>query len=185
MNRDRLALTALSNCGFVTKTQLNNYIKDNRINSYIKEKLIVKSIHVDNKNNSVTAYKLTNKGKEVLTKNFGVTNHYSARSISHDIKLSNRYFTLSEKEQATWRTESHIRDLFNTKMEQIREQDLDRYREITEQKISMPDCSYTLETGIEVYFEVITINYTQSDIEAKERTFNILKESNSRYETTR
>lgn len=185
MNRDRLALTSMSKCGFVTREQLNNYIAKNRIDNYLKEKLIVKNTHVDNKNNSITAYKLTSKGKEVLTKNFGVTNHYSARSINHDIKLSNRYFTLSEKEKESWKTEHDIRDLFNKKLDYIKENNYDRYQEILNQKISMLDCCYTTEMGQEIYFEVITINYSAEDIQAKEYTYNVLKESNSRYETTR
>lgn len=189
MNRDRLAMTAVSRCGFCTKQHLNNYIKDSRIQSYERAGWLKKETIVSNQNIKTTAYKLTGEGKKVLEKNFGVKHHYKEQSINHDLKIADKYFSLSEKERETWRTETEIRHLFNEKLEEIKRNEYDRYEKILEDMraglYSMPDCSYTLETEIEVYFEATTSNYSQADYEAKERTITILKEDNTRYETSR
>lgn len=189
MNRDRLAMTAVSRCGFCTKQHLNNHIKDSRIQSYERAGWLKKETIVSNQNIKTTAYKLTGEGKKVLEKNFGVKHHYKEQSVSHDLKIADKYFSLSDKERETWKTETEIRHLFNEKIEEIKQNEYNRYEEILadmkEGLYSMPDCSFTLETGVEIYFEVITSSYGQVELEAKERAIEILKEDNTRYETSR
>lgn len=188
MNRDRLALTSVSKCGYVRSEQLKTHISQNRIDSYCKEKLVTKEVFVNNKNESITAYKLTDKGKDTLEKNFGVKDHYKAQSISHDVKISDRYHSITEKEQDSWKTEKELRNEFNDRLAEIKQEDLDRYDEIIDQlragEISMPDCAYTSETGIEIIFEVVTNNYTIAELEAKENAVEIIN-SNATYETGR
>ena len=189
MNRDRLAMTAVSRCGFCTKQHLNNYIKDSRINSYERAGWLKKETIVSNQDKKVTAYKLTGEGKKVLEKNFGVKQHYKEQSIVHDLKIADRYFSLSENERESWRTETQIRSEFTEKLQEIRSQDYDRYQQILEDiregLYSMPDCAYTTETGIEIYFEATTSNYSQIELEAKERVIEIVKEEHTTYETSR
>lgn len=186
--RDVQAIKSLGRCGYVTHNQLNTFLKDNRISNYQKEGLIKKDIYTDNKNNSITAYKLTDKGKDLAIQH-GVNKPYMAQSVKHDMNISNRYFSLSEQERETWKTETEIREKFLEELERIREQDQVKARDIEDElrdrQISMPDCSYTLETGIEVYFESVTNSYGQEELEAKERAIEILKTDNTEYITSR
>lgn len=189
MNRDRLAMTAVSRCGYCTKTHLNNHIKDSRVNAYERAGWLKKETLVTNKNEKITAYKLTTEGKKVLEKNFGVKQHYKEQSVVHDLKIADRYFSLTDKERETWRTETQIRHEFNEKLQEIKQVDYNQYKKILDDMreglYSMPDCAYTTEQGVEIFFEAITNNYGQAELEAKERVIEIVKEENTRYETTK
>ena len=186
--RDVQAIKSLGRCGYVTHNQLNTFLKDNRISNYQKEGLIIKDIYTDNKNNSITAYKLTDKGKDLAIQH-GVTKPYQSQSIAHDRNIADRYFTLNHDERETWKTENEIREKFLEELERIREQDQVRARDIEDElrdrQISMPDCSYTTEQGVEIYYESVTNNYGQEELEAKERAIEILKTDNTTYETSR
>lgn len=186
--RDIQAIKSLGRCGYVNHNQLNTFLKDNRISNYQKEGLITKDIFRDHNNNSIVAYKLTDKGKDLAIRN-GVNKPYMAQSIKHDMNIADKYFSLNEQERETWKTETEIREKFLEELERIREQDQVRAMNIEEElrdrQISMPDCSYTLETGIEVYYESITNSYGQEELQAKERAIEILKTDNTEYITSR
>lgn len=173
-NRDRLALTSISRCGHVKEAQLKNFIADKRISNYIKDNLITKEVFNKNNGEQLVAYKLTKQGKQLLEREWGVKNHYNAQSVNHDLGISNKYFSLSEKERETWKTETELRQELEEKLQEIKTIDYERYQEINrmleEKLISTPDGAYIdKETGIETYFEVITNSYGQTEIEAKER----------------
>lgn len=186
--RDIQAIKSLGRCGYVTHNQLNNFLKDNRISNYCKEGLIKKDVFNNHNNNSTVAYKLTEKGKDLAIQN-GVNKPYMAQSIGHDQKIADKYFSLKIEERETWKTETEIREKFLEELERIREQDQGRaYRiaeELRDRQISMPDCSYTTETGVEVYFESVTNNYGEAELEAKERAIEILKTDNTEYITSK
>ena len=189
MPRDKNALTAMSKCGYCTKDHLKNYVTDRRIGSYLKTGLITKETIVSNQNVKTTGYKLTSDGKKLLEKQYGITNHYKAQSVYHDTKLADRYFSLTEKERESWRTETELRQELYNKLEEMREQDANRYyeklEELREGQISIPDCAYTTEQGVEVIYEVVTTNYGAEELEAKSQAVEILKEENTVYETGR
>lgn len=189
-NRDITALRALGNCGYVQRENLLNCITNSRINNYCKEGLIIKEVYVSNKNETTTAYKLTNKGLDLVIKHTDVDRPYRSQSIVHDCQIADKYFSLTKEEQETWKTETQLKDEFNEKLEELREQNYAQYLDLQERyenrEISIPDCSYTSETGIEIFYESVTNNYGQAELEAKERAIEVLRlDSTSIYETNR
>ncbi|MEO2601647.1 hypothetical protein [Clostridium butyricum] len=115
--------------------------------------------------------------KKVNRKKWGVKNHYIAQSVNHDLGISNKYFSLSDSEKETWKTETEIRKEFEEKLEELRNSDFERYNDINkmveEKSMSVPDCAY-IENNIEVYLEIITNSYGQAEVEAKERFIEIM-----------
>lgn len=189
-NRDIKAFNALSRCGYVQRENLLTCISKSRIENYQKQGLIEKEVYVSNRNETTTAYKFTDKGLNLSIKYTGIDKPYQAQSIMHDCQIADKYFSLTNDERETWKTESELREEFFNKMEELREQDYSRYQELQEQynnrEISMPDCSYTTETQIEVFFESVTNSYGQAELEAKERAIEVLKtDTNATYETSR
>lgn len=172
-NRDRLALTSLSKCGHCSRSNLNTYIADKRIKNYVRDNLITKEVFNKNNGEQIVAYKLTTQGREFLEKEWNVKNHYIAQSVVHDLGIANKYFSLTDSEKESWKTETEIRQEFREKLEELRESNISRYREINtlleHKQISVPDCSYSTEKGVEVYFEVMTNSYGEQEIESKER----------------
>lgn len=189
-NRDIKAFNAFSRCGYVQRENLLTCISKSRIENYQKEGLIEKEVHVSNQNETTTAYKFTDKGLDLSVKHTGIDKPYQSQSIIHDCQIADKYFSLSEQERDTWKTETELREQFYEKLEQLREQDYNRYQELYDQyqnrEISMPDCSYITETQIEVFYESVTNNYGQAELEAKERAVEVLKtDTNTSYETSR
>lgn len=188
-NRDRLALTSISKCGYCTKEQLKIFIADKRLTNYERDSLVSKEVFNKNDGEQLVAYRLTNNGRRLIEKQWGVKNHYIAQSITHDLGISSKYFSLNEEQRETWKTETEIRQEFEQRLEELRYSDYERYGEVNkmleDKLISVPDCAYRLEIdrGIETYFEVITNAYGQAEIEAKERFVEIM--NIKAYETKR
>ena len=189
-NRDIKALNFLWCTGYVKREHLLSCITKSRISNYEKEGLIIKDIHVTTSNEKIIAYKFSKKGSELARNFLNRDSFYKSQSIIHDCKLSDRYFSLTEKERESWQTENELRDRFFQKLEGIKIEDNQRYNELYNQyqnrEISMPDCSYQAETGIEVFYESVTNSYKQIDLIAKERAVEVIKVNNSSiYETVR
>lgn len=93
------------------------------------------------------------------------------------MEISRRYCSLDESTRETWRTElevredlyKHINDL-KDKGEFSRADEIERG--LKDGTMSVPDCSYKVVTEEqvvrEIYFEVVTDNYSKADIQAKE-----------------
>ena len=177
--RDQKALIAISRCGHCSKEQLNLFIKDKRISSYEKDKLITKEVFTNFNGETFIGYKLTSCGRKFVEKKYGFKGHQKAQSIAHDLRIANKYFSLTEKERDTWTTESELRERYKDILEQIRQEDPGRYDELKqleeEHKISAVDCSYITRQNVEIAFEVVTKNYGRQELEAKERFVEILK----------
>lgn len=179
--RDRKALSALSRCGYINREQLSQFLRNKRIESYCKDGLIEKSIYSQpgSKANDQEVYRLTSKGRDFCRRELSMTRLYSAQNPAHDLALADRYFSLSESEQETWQTESQSRDAISEHIQQLREQgDEERARELWDKlqdgRLSMPDAVYTRSDGVSVAFEVITNNYGQAELEAKEQAAEAL-----------
>ncbi|NMM64228.1 hypothetical protein HBE96_16505 [Clostridium sp. P21] len=185
-NRDRLALTSLSKCGHCTNEQLKNYVADTRIKHYVYDGYVKKEVFNKNNGERLIGYKLTNEGRKLLENEWGVKSHYIAQSIRHDIGIANKYFSLSQEQKETWKTETELRHEFIERLEEIKNEDYSRYEELynmlEERQISIPDASYEIENEIEVCYEVITNSYGQDEILAKENYIEIM---NVKYETVR
>ena len=172
--RDRAALTAMGNCGYVTRDQLKECgITDGRIKNYLHDgytKAGDKSL----------GYKLTDKGKELLSKNYGKDVTYNAQSEKHDLGIAEKYFSLNQDQRDTWKNESELREEFSDKLQELRdhgEEELaDLYEEMYQShEISMCDGSYQDENGVETYYEIITNNYGEAEMMAKEALAQIMR----------
>lgn len=170
-NRDRLALTSISKCGHVRESELKNFIADKRISNYVKDNLVTREVFNKNNGEQLVAYKLTKQGKQLIEREWGVKNHYNAQSINHDLGISNKYFSLTEEQRETWKTETELKQELEERLQEIKISNYERYEEINKmleaKLISTPDCSYEIETGIEEIFEVITNSYSEVDIQCK------------------
>lgn len=177
--RDQKALLAVSKCGYVSHTNLKNFVADSRIKNYCRDGYIIKETVTKPNGEVLEGYKLTKQGRDFVAKEYGFKDHYHAQSLNHDLKLADKYLSLTEQERETWKTETQLRNEFEEKLNQLYKVDYERYNEIREQleqgKISMTDCSYISEKGIEIAYEIITNSYGQQEIEAKEKFVEIMK----------
>lgn len=177
--RDEKALLSVSRCGYVSHNNLKEYIAEKRILNYVRDGLVTKESFSKNNGEQLIGYKLTADGRKFVEREYGFKYHQIAQSLNHDLGISNRYFSLSQEERDTWKTETQIRQEFEERLEEIRLNDYERYDEINklidDRKISIVDCSYVdKESGIENYVEIITNSYGQAEIESKERMVEIM-----------
>ncbi len=173
--RDYSVFSALARCGYVTETQLKEFVRDKRLLNYQKDGLVSKCLYSrpGDKKQDVVCYQLTDRGKEICRKLIGIDHIYSAASPKHDLALAERYFSLPKQSRETWRTEGDLRESFSEHISLMKAQgDFLRANELEDMlrnhEISMPDAAYTTESGDEVAFEVITNNYGEAEIQAKE-----------------
>lgn len=185
-NRDRLALTSISRCGHCTTDHLKTFIADKRITNYVRDKLVTKEVLNKNNGEQIEGYKLTAKGREFIEKEWGIKNNYIAQSVNHDVGIANKYFSLTQEERESWKTESELKLEFHERVDELRATDYLRYEEVNKMRedklISVVDSSY-VQGGAEIYFEVITNSYGQSEIQAKERFIQFMNIKT--YETER
>lgn len=175
--RDQEALTMLARTGHCTIEQLKHAgIVENRAKSYLAAKLVEKDYFRDPENNLVTVYKLTNKGKNLVSDKYNVKFFYKSNSPRHDSSLADKYIKLTKEERATWKTETELQNEFKQKMAEHsyngREAEKNRMEDMLQNKtVSAPDACYThfTEQGAStICVEVITPNYGCAEIESKE-----------------
>lgn len=177
--RDEKALMSISRCGHVSHNNLKEYIAEKRITNYIRDGLVTKEVFSKNNGEQLVGYKLTAEGRKFIEREYGFKDHQIAQSINHDLGIAKVYFSLSQEERDTWKTETQIREEFQGRLEEIKNQDYDRFEEINqlieERQISVVDCSYVdKETGIENFVEIFTNSYGQVEFESKERFVEIM-----------
>lgn len=176
--RDEKALMSISRCGHVSHNQLKNYIADSRIKNYCRDNLVTKEVFNKSNGEQLVGYKLTAEGRSFVEKNYGFKEHQVAQSLNHDLGISNKYFSLAEQEQSSWKTETELRNQLEEEINKLREQDYERFKELEEQlekrEISVADCSYTTESGVEIVYEVVTNSYGQAEIQAKENYATVM-----------
>lgn len=179
--RDRDGMVALTRVGIVRIEDLKKHcnLVDSRIKNWIRDGYAEKIIYED-QNELREALLITDKGKELVRKQWGITRHYNAQTQSpyHDLALSDKYFSLSEQVRETWITESQIRDQFVQILEDLHSQgkheQADTYYDMMKKGfISMPDGAYE-EEGRIVMYEIITDSYSRQTMLAKEMTAEIM-----------
>lgn len=127
------------------------------------------------------AWKLTEQGKDFYDlKEQKEHYHYHSTSPTHDVALADKYFSLTDKEQQTWKTETEMRFEFKQQMNDLRKggvhQQADRYERLfAERKISTTDAVYTTEDNVEIAFEIITSSYGREELVAKVAFSTIMK----------
>ena len=180
MMRDKNALLSISKCGHVSHNQLKNYIADSRIKNYVRDGLIEKEVFNKSNGEKLIGYKLTGEGRKFVEKNYGFYKHQIAQSLNHDLGISDKYFSLTEQEQSSWRTETELRDQLQEHIDNLRNNEVDRWRELTEmmerREISVADCSY-VQGGVTIAYEVVTNSYGRAELQTKEEYGNVMNTS--------
>lgn len=179
--RDVRALSALARCGYVTADQLReNGLRDKRIHSYCKDGLVERVTHSrpGDREADQECFRLSKAGRDLCREELSCR-LYNAQNPAHDLCLSDRYHAISPEERATWKSESECRDIFTEHIQQLRDQgEEERAQELWDQyqdgRISMPDAMYTRSDGVTIAYEVITNNYGEAEISAKEEAAEAL-----------
>jgi hypothetical protein len=186
--RDKLAFNALSKTGHMTAGQFKSFnIADSRLKNYARDGLVEKVPYKMKGGKSGEAYKFTKAGKQIAEQNWGIKNHYHAQSALHDIAIADKFISLKEEQQWSWKTEEMARERVEEIIQETKDQGDEETAKMYEDMlnnnlISMPDAIYTNDQGVEVAFEVITRNYGETELVAKEAAVQILGVD---YETTR
>ena len=182
-NQTRL-LSDLSRVGCVSKKNIFTHTGVNAkgLSSLVNQGLIIKTEKINSNASNDIYYKFSSTGKAYAQKHIEdvASKFYSAQSVNHDAKLQEYYYSLSQTEKQTWRTEQECRDLLQEQInlmpysyEKIELQD-----KLNNYEISPPDCYVQRDNGeIEVY-EVITDSYGKQDIEKKIEFCNALNIDN-------
>lgn len=163
-NKDINVYRLLNNCCHSTREQLKYFATENRIKSYLKEKLIQEL-----KTHSGTYYRLTQKGYKEFEKSFERENYkYVSQSPEHDVMLSQKYIDTYKA------TDGNFKWLNETDLKQLRESQLDELRARGEweraeilRTASITDC--IIQTDVTIAYDVITDNYSKATIELKEQ----------------
>lgn len=190
MNKDKEFFRAISNLGFMNNNLCTKFHKSSysqsRINTYLKNNLIKK--YADGKTGE-TYYKLTTGGKNYLKEHkeeFNIkAKFYNSTSVKHDYELAKIYFNSTYEQQINWINETEAREIFEDRINELREQGenelADRYyndyhtEDNKQQKISTVDSiRYNYEEQRYMAYEIITNNYSDLQIEAKEEFCRVL-----------
>lgn len=154
-------LKAIAICGHVEANCLLSHWSARGIRTFESEGLIEKVTYVTGKE-VIEAYKLTDSGARYVKKYVYDEAIYRSKSIIHDLAMSDRYYSLTDEERDSVKTESQLRRELEVMYSKggISEEDY--------KNASCVDFSYTSQSGEVVGFEVITKNYTKAEILAKQ-----------------
>ena len=169
MMKDINFLRDLNNVGRMQEHHLKEHnIPASRATKMVWDGYIQKS--EDHKGN--TCWNITKEGRELLARETGEdVSAYKAQGLNsryyHDLKLADINATLTREERDSWITETRLREMWNERLEEIKRTDEDEYNRLKELNISPPDGAYIDSSGVIHAVEVISIWYTQEQIDAK------------------
>ena len=175
--KDERFFKVLATAGNIRGTDANRIdISDTRLKNMVKDHLIKEVSYVNPKHREVEScksYCFTNKGKQFISKKYGINRTQSPAAIKHNCKVAETICSLQKREIDTIKSEWEIRDQMKAAIEHLRDQEeIERYDEymemLREQQLSAIDFTYVNMQGIECGIEVTTNNYSDSDIAEKE-----------------
>lgn len=183
--KDQLFFKVLSIAGNIKQEDAGKLdISASRIKNMEKDKLIEKVTYPSRYNKSPksnVSYALTKKGKSFIGQKYGISRCQNSHAVEHNCKVAEIICNLDKKEIETVQSEWQTRDQMAEALEQMRnEGDYDQYDYYMDLwkagLVSAVDVTYTsAQTGELVCCEVVTNNYKNSDIAAKEACGQILQ----------
>lgn len=176
--KDETFFKVLSIAGNIRNEDANNInISNSRLKNFEKDKLIERVTYPSKYNHqqkSNQCYALTKKGKEFVASQYGINRCQSGHAAEHNCKVAEIICSLNKEEIESVRSEWESRDQMQELLDNMRNEgdysQYDYYMDLWKDgKISAPDIVYTSSTTSEIVcVEVVTGNYKDSDIEAKE-----------------
>lgn len=168
--RDKQAFKAGYICGHVREEQLLTIIAPNRLKTY-KQNGWFKEVKSENGERFL---KFTKQGRDYVADHLGWNHAYIPKSINHDSILGNKFFSLSEAERESAKSETEVRNELMEKAFFVNEdsQKTEDYIKFLEEQTSPVDFTYERvdeSTGeVEtVGFEGVTASYTADDLQMK------------------
>ena len=149
----------LANVGVVKISDFKNSFSTATLEKLQSLKMIeTKNYVVDGR--EITTVRLTRTGKKFVKKELCPTLYkYNPRQISHDIKLSEKYMSLTQRERDSWVHEGQMSEQF--KKMGIPEE------KIQSGEVQTVDGCYTNERGELVAVEIVTSNYSAEKVAGK------------------
>ena len=167
------------------KNYFDTNINTNQINKYINCNYIIKESYENN-----YYYRLTSEGRNFCKKqvsklydDINLKHPYRWQSYNHCSKIEDKYFSLTENEQSTWKSEEVLKYEFDSYLREISDRHSDNYdfslsneikEMISNHQLSTCDCSYVSESGIEILYEATTNSYGNLEIEQKINYSNVM-----------
>ncbi|HGE5805187.1 hypothetical protein NYE71_32815 [Bacillus sp. FSL K6-0273] len=181
--KDSRMLQAFRSVGYMNEKHLKDDLSqaDKRIKNFERDGYIEKcSVYRHDKRSMESVYRLTGKGKELASTQLNLKNFYRSCSSRHDLAVADRYFRASEEQRSNWLTERDWKDRMQEHIQSLYEaREIARASQLQERleerSMSYPDGGYVSETGQVIAIEVITKNYSEAEIEAKEEFVQELK----------
>lgn len=165
---DKDMLRALARAGTCTQSHFSAFgngkgLSGNRMLAHIKAGFVDKDIYYNKQTQRYEdCYTLTRKGVNLVKEQLGIERIYTSNSRVHDLALMDKYISLNQEEQETWRTESQIREEAYNRFNWSQKAELEKHH------LSPPDAVYRATDGRVIAFEVVTNNYGAAEIKAKE-----------------
>lgn len=182
--KDQLFFKVLSIAGNIKQEDAGKLdISPSRLRNMEKDKLIEKVTYPSRYNKSPksnVSYALTKKGKSFISQKYGISRCQNSHAVEHNCKVAELICNLDKKEIETVQSEWETRNQMMEALEQMKnEGDYDQYDYYMDLwkagLISAVDITYTSAQGEMVCCEVVTNNYKDSDIAAKEVCCAILQ----------
>lgn len=154
----------------ISNSRLKNYVRD----GYIKEVPFPSDKHGQIESNRCYIY--TNKGKEMVRDRYGIERVQNSNAMAHNSKVAECICNLNKSEIDTIRTEWEIREMWESRLDELSETERDRWeKEIEKGLLSAVDVVYTTGTGDMTGIEVTTNSYGEAEIEQKENCGELLQ----------
>lgn len=154
----------------ISDNRLKNYVRD----GYIKEVSFPSGRYVQTESNRCYVY--TNKGKEMVRDRYGIERVQNSNAMEHNSKVSECICNLQKSEIDTIRTEWEIREMWESRLEELSESERDRWEaELERGMLSAVDVVYTTSSGEMAGIEVTTNSYGEEEIEQKENCGELLQ----------
>lgn len=157
-SKDKEMLRAFRNCGRLSASHLkeNLAMSNRRIVYFQRDGYIEEGRLLNLKTREMEAvYQLTEKGRSAVESYLNLAHCYRSNSGRHDLGVADKYLSLTKDERNTWQTEGELRERHYAKFK-------------GSQASSATDGAYVARDGRFIAFEVVTKNYGQAEIEAKE-----------------
>jgi len=149
----------LANTGIIKVKEFKAAFTENSYERMKSMKMIESKSYVVN-GKEITVVRLTRTGKKfVKSAMVDKLYKYNPRQLAHDIKLSDKYMSLSEKERSTWVHEGKM-------AEQYEKLGIPKEK-IESGEIQTVDGCYTNSAGEIVAVEIVTSNYSADTVNGK------------------